>query len=322
MRKPGSSYHGARYYAPWLGRWTAADPAGLVDGPNLYVYARNNAVRLVDPQGTSGDPPAAIKNRLRELDAQRARIKADLTAVEGKIQRASDTAMHLRSEVEARGSGIFSEERKALRSAEAYVKKLVKQQRALNEQLTKVGKNIESQLKDLLSTPGEQGLREYAEGLEIVGEKEAAKEIREQLTEAGLEERFRRLEDDDERFRPFLPGRGPEAKPPAEPPKAKPRLRVDVDEPPKPKVRIEIDNTEGEAEAEAEDEAQEAEKKRRLRNEQESRRLEGIEKPLEKPSWQMELLGIGVLAVGVWLLRGGRGSSPGPGPLGQPAPAL
>ena len=21
-------YHGARYYAPWLGRWTAADPAG------------------------------------------------------------------------------------------------------------------------------------------------------------------------------------------------------------------------------------------------------------------------------------------------------
>ena len=25
-------YHGARYYAPWLGRWTACDPAGLADG--------------------------------------------------------------------------------------------------------------------------------------------------------------------------------------------------------------------------------------------------------------------------------------------------
>src|SRR5690606_38207634 len=30
----GLSYHGARYYAPWLGRWTAADPAGIVDGFN------------------------------------------------------------------------------------------------------------------------------------------------------------------------------------------------------------------------------------------------------------------------------------------------
>ena len=25
----GLYYHGARYYAPWLGRWTAADPIGL-----------------------------------------------------------------------------------------------------------------------------------------------------------------------------------------------------------------------------------------------------------------------------------------------------
>ena len=30
----GLEYHGARYYAPWLGRWTAADPAGLADGIN------------------------------------------------------------------------------------------------------------------------------------------------------------------------------------------------------------------------------------------------------------------------------------------------
>jgi RHS repeat-associated protein len=27
----GLYYHGARYYAPWLGRWTAADPLGLAD---------------------------------------------------------------------------------------------------------------------------------------------------------------------------------------------------------------------------------------------------------------------------------------------------
>src|SRR5205823_6594855 len=35
----GLYYHGARYYAPWLGRWTTVDPGGLVDGTNIYHYA-------------------------------------------------------------------------------------------------------------------------------------------------------------------------------------------------------------------------------------------------------------------------------------------
>jgi RHS repeat-associated protein len=53
----GLSYHSARYYAPWIGRWSSSDPAGLVDGPNLYRYALNNPIRLFDPSGnqTVGD---------------------------------------------------------------------------------------------------------------------------------------------------------------------------------------------------------------------------------------------------------------------------
>ena len=47
----GLYYHGARYYIPWLGRWTAADPAGFVDGPNLYLYASANPITLSDPSG-------------------------------------------------------------------------------------------------------------------------------------------------------------------------------------------------------------------------------------------------------------------------------
>src|SRR5205823_1314194 len=31
----GLYYHGARYYAPWLGRWTSPDPAGIRDGLSL-----------------------------------------------------------------------------------------------------------------------------------------------------------------------------------------------------------------------------------------------------------------------------------------------
>ena len=48
----GLYYHGARYYAPWLARWTATDPAGLVDGLNLYVYASDSPARFSDPGGT------------------------------------------------------------------------------------------------------------------------------------------------------------------------------------------------------------------------------------------------------------------------------
>lgn len=48
----GLSYHGARYYAPWLGRWGSADPIGIGDGLNIYAYARCNPVRFIDGLGT------------------------------------------------------------------------------------------------------------------------------------------------------------------------------------------------------------------------------------------------------------------------------
>jgi RHS repeat-associated protein len=53
----GLYYHGARYYAPWLGRWTACDPSGIADGLNLYRYVRNNSLRLIDQVGRGGEDP-------------------------------------------------------------------------------------------------------------------------------------------------------------------------------------------------------------------------------------------------------------------------
>jgi RHS repeat-associated protein len=47
----GLYYHGARYYAPWLGRWTTTDPAGLADGVNSYWYAKCGPIVLSDPSG-------------------------------------------------------------------------------------------------------------------------------------------------------------------------------------------------------------------------------------------------------------------------------
>lgn len=52
----GLYYHGARYLMPWLGRWAACDPAGLVDGACLYAYVRDNPVARKDPKGRQSTP--------------------------------------------------------------------------------------------------------------------------------------------------------------------------------------------------------------------------------------------------------------------------
>jgi RHS repeat-associated protein len=53
-------YHGARYCAPWLGRWVSCDPAGLEDGPHLYLYVHCNPVAFSDPTGMWGWREVAI----------------------------------------------------------------------------------------------------------------------------------------------------------------------------------------------------------------------------------------------------------------------
>ncbi|MDC3958223.1 hypothetical protein KEG38_30470 [Polyangium jinanense] len=63
----GLYYHGARYYAPWLGRWTAADPAGMVDGPGLYTYVNGNPIRLIDPSGTDAQAPRLTQEQIDAL---------------------------------------------------------------------------------------------------------------------------------------------------------------------------------------------------------------------------------------------------------------
>ena len=47
----GLYYYGYRYYQPWAGRWLSADPAGPVDGLNLFRMNRNNPVTFYDSDG-------------------------------------------------------------------------------------------------------------------------------------------------------------------------------------------------------------------------------------------------------------------------------
>ncbi|MEK9498008.1 RHS repeat domain-containing protein [Photorhabdus sp. P32] len=47
----GLYYYGYRYYQPWVGRWLSADPAGTIDGLNLYRMVRNNPIKYHDTDG-------------------------------------------------------------------------------------------------------------------------------------------------------------------------------------------------------------------------------------------------------------------------------
>ncbi|MCP1441297.1 insecticidal toxin complex protein TccC [Pseudomonas sp. GGS8] len=65
MDECGLYYYGARYYAPWLWRWVSADPAGPVDGPNLFAFVRNNPLNYFDEEGekrTSSEQRAIVDN--------------------------------------------------------------------------------------------------------------------------------------------------------------------------------------------------------------------------------------------------------------------
>ena len=53
----GVGYHGARYYAVWLGRWVSSDPVGIEDDMNSYVYVHCSPVTLLDRSGTDSRKP-------------------------------------------------------------------------------------------------------------------------------------------------------------------------------------------------------------------------------------------------------------------------
>jgi RHS repeat-associated protein len=64
----GLYYFGVRYYAAWLGRWTSSDPGDFVDGLNMYQYAQNNPVKLVDEEGYNAEEPENRDNKKKEDD--------------------------------------------------------------------------------------------------------------------------------------------------------------------------------------------------------------------------------------------------------------
>jgi RHS repeat-associated protein len=78
----GLSYHGARYYSPWLGRWASPDPLGIEDGLNGFCSFHNNPVMFRDLNGRQNTPSNFVEyansideglNRMRELGVKEGR---------------------------------------------------------------------------------------------------------------------------------------------------------------------------------------------------------------------------------------------------------
>ncbi|WP_346152767.1 SpvB/TcaC N-terminal domain-containing protein [Streptomyces labedae] len=98
----GLAYHGARYYAPWLSRWTACDPAGLEDGTNLYQFARGRPIILTDREGKASTPAPAAGAAPPPPPPPKPQITVN-------SEEGAAAAEALRAQVASKGHGVIRE---------------------------------------------------------------------------------------------------------------------------------------------------------------------------------------------------------------------
>src|SRR6185312_3319795 len=75
----GLAYHGARYYAAWLGRWTSHDPIWIGDGVNILTYVHNKPTGNIDGNGHQGHKPIDDLNKRFAVAATTATFKPRVT---------------------------------------------------------------------------------------------------------------------------------------------------------------------------------------------------------------------------------------------------
>ncbi|MGW0141739.1 SpvB/TcaC N-terminal domain-containing protein [Streptomyces calvus] len=188
----GFGYHGARYFAPWLGRWINCDPAGVGGGVNLYRYVGCCPIRFTDLRGLAPETPEQVLGQVEKLHSAKLDLQSRLARAEERLKSASNAAMHFRAQVEASGKAgwldYFSEEQRFLRAAEREVESVAKTVASTSKELI----TVQRQLASAESVLRQHGLEWYVKGLEIQGEHEAAQEIRKELIET-TEDRFQQF---------------------------------------------------------------------------------------------------------------------------------
>jgi RHS repeat-associated protein len=99
----GLQCHGVRYYAPWIGRWTSADPIGLGDGGNRFGYCGGHATHSRDASGLADDAPL-VPGETVELTAQPLTDEQRRELVARKVMDQID-----KTDLATKRSGQFSE---------------------------------------------------------------------------------------------------------------------------------------------------------------------------------------------------------------------
>lgn len=104
----GLYYYGQRFYAPWLMRWISPDPAGVVDGLNLFLMVRSNPVRFVDRQGLAGFDTASAAGATAGREFMSAAAGAAVQAAFVGFLPAANTAVTIGGAVAGAISGGVS----------------------------------------------------------------------------------------------------------------------------------------------------------------------------------------------------------------------
>ncbi len=100
----GFYYHGARYYASWVGRWINCDPIDIQAGLNIFRYAKNNPVMLFDPSGNQEESYEEEKKIKPKTSLQQAvfggkqALKSGARNVSGSSGKPLEGTAHLWSE--------------------------------------------------------------------------------------------------------------------------------------------------------------------------------------------------------------------------------
>lgn len=76
----GLYYYGYRYCQPWVGRWLSADPAGVVDGLNLFQMVKGNPGSYIDDNGLMFKRLNSIRVGRRERNSPN-----DISTVSGAV---------------------------------------------------------------------------------------------------------------------------------------------------------------------------------------------------------------------------------------------
>ena len=118
----GLYYHGARYYAAWLGRWTACDPAGEAESPNLYQYCFGNPTGFVDPDGRAGKKLAIVMHNEsrpagKELTEPKKPVKPQKQTVKAPGKKATDKEKEKYAKEKSKADKAFAESMKKYEAA-------------------------------------------------------------------------------------------------------------------------------------------------------------------------------------------------------------